>query len=282
MDVKRSPLVNGFAANLVAGAVAMVITGTADAAPAKRRPRTKTAAPAKPRMSNSQLLAALLSANTYSTSALETCSPRKFKDLAIALNANREWLDVPQGEFETSEAFAQRKNQHSEALAADSILLCDDLSDNEDAPFKYNADKQRFEGNFSADHNVWRDTKQLGSYRAKTRMGIPMTVKASAEFEYNVSLKFRENSSGCISGTYYNTYFVPVPLADAPLTKAVGKIAYIARLTGPYVSYVESSDTASLDDPYEIHSFTITETAKLEKVLIVGSGGQVIWQCAVE
>lgn len=267
---------------LMTAATAVIFASVADAAPAKRRPRPKATAPAKPKLSDTDILVGGIAANEFhGAEALASCRPQDFKMLAVALNINRDWLTREQGEFETTEAYSASRAKLADALNKTPIVICEDLSDNEDAPFKYDADRQRFEGSFASTHNVWRDSKNLGTYSAKTRMGIPMTVKASADFEYDISLEIVQTMPGCISASYLNTYFVPVPLADAPLTKAVGKIAYVVRLAAPYVSYKETPGDPSLDNPYDVHTFGISVTARLEKILVVGAGGKPLWQCVV-
>ncbi|WP_122928130.1 TonB family protein [Sphingobium sp. LF-16] len=270
---------------LLSGALAMLIAATmAQGAPA-RRPAAKqrAATPASKPLSPSQVLAGHLVLNRYTpaTPIGAACRQASFKNLAIALNMNRELLTAAKNEFETSAQFSERSDRLQSALGGEPILFCESLNDNEDVPFAYKADEQLFEGSFYKNHNVWRDVKPLGSYRTKTRMGIPVTVKSSAEFEYNVALDMPANLMGCVSGDYGYKFAVPQPIAGAPALKAGGKIAFIARLISPYVSEEESPGEPSLDNPYDIATQTITVHAQPERLIVLDGTGKEVWSCRV-
>lgn len=267
---------------MLAGALALFGHDLANAAPVKRKGRPKAVAPAKPRISNTDMLVNLLFANFYTgEEQFADCGPKDFHNLALAMNLNRDTLRTERGEFESSEEYAGRVEKLAGVMAGKSIVICERLNDNEDAPFAYDADGQLFRGSFQDHHNVWRDGKSLGTYRGKTRMGITFNVKASVDIESDVSLAFDKKWSNCLGEGYSNTYFVPVVREDAPLTKAVGKIAYVARLVPPYVTYTETPGQASLDDPYDVYTHNVKVSARLEKVMIVGAGGKVLWTCRI-
>lgn len=168
----------------------------------------------------------------------------------------------------------------SEALNQKPIVVCEPVYDNPDIDFTYNADSSSFSGGFQNHHNVWRDVKKLGSYRSKTRMGVSATVKASVEFEYDVSLELPEKQIGCLATSYSGSKFVaPVPRDAAPAIKGRGILVILGRLAPPYIGSDESSGKPTLDDPYDVYTRTLTVHIKPEKVALLGPDGQVVWSC---
>ena len=123
--------------------------------------------------------------------------------------------------------------------------------------------------------------KQLGSYRTKTRMGVPVTVKSSAEFEYEIALDMEREMVGCLSGSYSYDFRVPQPIATAPALKALGKIAFQVRLAAPYVTLEESPGEPSLDNPYDVYTYAITLHGKPEKIFVIDGSGKEVWSCRV-
>ena len=211
-----------------------------------------------------------------------TCRRTKFAYLATVLDLNAGLLTSQKGEFETDQQYQERSAKLAGVMAGDSIAICEPLNDNPDIEFRYDTENQRFSGSFSASHNVWRDSKSLGSYKSRTRMGIPMTVKASVEWEYDVSLTIDDTIPGCLSTKYGSSSFsVPATLEKAPLIKYGGRIAYIARLAPPYVKTSETPGEPSLDNPYDVYTKTTTVYARLEAIAIVDNTGATVWKCEV-
>lgn len=195
---------------------------------------------------------------------------------------NRDLLTHEKGEFMTSDEYGELIGQLATFMEAKPIIFCESLNDNEDIPFKYNADLGIFEGGTTPSHNVWRDVKQLGTYRSKTRMGATATVKASIEFEYNVDMSMPETAAPCLEGRYLYTFRVPAALADAPAIKRNGRAVFIARLAGPYISEKTSTGDPTLDAPYDVTTQTLTVHARLQKMFIIGPSGKEVWSCNVD
>lgn len=258
------------------------VSASAGTKPTGKRPATKH--PLKSQPSPTDILASHLVINRYQPgdNLADTCRRTNFKNLAIALNMNREWIARSKYEFETTEQFEQRARKLTELLATDSIAFCEPLDDNPDMSFAYKADDQRFEGSFSSNHNVWRDVKNLGSYRSRTRMGIAATVRASAEMEYEVNMSFPSELRGCLTGNYSTyKYKVPSTLAEAPLLKGRGRAVFIAKLEAPYIEAQERSGNPTLDDPYDVYTSTLIVRAKPERLVIIDSVGKEVWSCRV-
>lgn len=248
----------------------------------KRASRTRAAAP-KP-VSPSEALAAQLYLSRYQPgeNLAEACRRASFKNLAFALNMNASTISTPKQEFETSEQYAARAGRLSSILAADPVVICESLDDNPDVTFTYQADQARFDGSFLKSHNVWRDVKQLGSYRSRTRMGIAATVRSSLEMEYDVRLSIPDNLKGCLSGSYYTYSFrVPFPLAEAPALKGGGRIVFLSRLEAPYVTKEERSGSPTLDNPSDVYNHTLTISARPEKLIVIDAAGREVWSCRV-
>jgi TonB family protein len=251
----------------------------------KKRPRvaqTRRSTPT-PKPSNIDVLVAQLADNSIEDgdNLADACRQASFKNLAIALNMNAKLLTEPRGEFETAEEYQGRASKIAGALNVRQMIMCQPLDDNEDAPFQYNADEEAFAGSFSKRQNVWRDVKQLGSYRSKTRMGIAATVKSSLEMEYNAELDLPATVKGCVESSYASDYRfrVPVPRDRAPTVKASGYLVYIGKLVAPFVSSSERSGNPTLDDPYDIYRSEITAYLDPERVVVVDGDGTEIWTC---
>ncbi|MGH6787066.1 MAG: energy transducer TonB [Novosphingobium sp.] len=252
------------------------IAATKRAAP-KKRP---VAAAKKP--TPIEVLSGQMYLNRYEPgeNLADACRRSSFKNLAIALNINDAVLTAPKGEFETTADYDARASKLSGAMAELPSIVCESLSDNPDLTFTYNADFGRFDGSFVRNHNIWREVKQLGTFRTKTRMGIPMMVKASADFEYDISLDLPSTLKGCLVGSYTSYRFaVPVALERAPAIKAAGRIVYLGPLVAPYTASNESSESATLDNPYEVHTYTLTATLRPDRVVIIDGSGNEIWSC---
>lgn len=266
-------------------AAGIIIAGPVEAAggrAAKRGARPSTTA-AKP-VSSSQVLIGHLFLNRYQAgeNLAAACRRANFKNLAIALKMNSRVISTPKQEFETSEQYAERAGKIAAIVSDEAIIICEPLDDNPDVPFTYQADLQRFEGSFAKSHNVWRDVKQLGTYRSRTRMGIPMTIRASVEMEFNIALNLASGLKGCLAGDYSSFNFrVPSPLSSAPALKAGGRIVFLAKLEAPYVSKSEDPGRPALDNPYDIYTHTLTVSAKPEKLVVIDAAGKEVWSCVV-
>lgn len=254
----------------------------AEAIEAATKRAVRRAAPAKP--SSTSVLATQLVLNSYRPEVdLGTaCNVASFKNLAIAMNMNRSLLTREKGEFMTSDQYGELVSKRAAFMEAKPIIFCESLDDNEDVPFKYNADSGVFDGSTTPSHNVWRDVKQLGTYRSKTRMGATATVKASVEFEYNVDMSLPETVAPCLEGSYVHTFRVPASIADAPALKRNGRVVFIVKLERPYISEETSPGEPTLDDPYDVTTQTLTIYARLQKMFIIGPSGKEVWSCNVD
>lgn len=214
-----------------------------------------------------------------------TCSAANFKALAYGLFGVKSKIAFDKSEYETATEFETRQTTVENIINEQGILaVCQPLDDNEDAPFAYNAERQIFSGSFKAYQNVWRDSKSLGSYRSRTRMGIPMTIKASVDFEYDVTFgsALRELKSDCLSGAYSYEYAVHVPLEEAPLLKARGRLVFLGRLVSPFISSSESAGSPTLDNPYDVNTRTLTVHFAPYAVALIGPTGKEYWRCELK
>lgn len=263
----------------------LLFTQPAISAPAKKRAPAKRAVAPVPKITPIEALAGQLAMNSIGPedNVAEVCRRTDFKLLATALSMNTDVLHQEKGEYETTEQYTERVSKLSNAVNGNDLIFCQPLNDNEDLPFVYNADLQRFEASFDRNQNVWRDVKQLGSYRSKTRMGAAATVKASVEFEYNVSLTLpQDDVDDCgYTSSYYSSYKfqVPVQVADAPLVKARGYLAFIGKLVPSYISESEQAGSPTLDDPYDEYKVEYDVKFKPTKIVLVDGSGKEFWKC---
>jgi TonB family protein len=279
-------MVSKLALNLTACALVLSgisVTYPSNAAPAKKPVAKRAVAPIK-KPSPTEVLATHLVLNSLAPGAnvAEACRRADFKSLATALSMNADLLHQEKGEYETSDQFAVRVSRLASALGGNETIFCQPLNDNEDLPFFYDADTQKFEASFDKNQNVWRDVKQLGSYRTTTRMGVPLTVKASVEFEYNASLTIPKPDESCgASASYpFNYRFtVPASLSEAPILKARGFVAFIGKLVPPYVTEEQNSGSPSLDDPNDIQTVIRTVSLKTNRIILVNGAGKQLWSC---
>lgn len=244
--------------------------------------RTRPAATTKPQPRPSEVLAGHMVLNSIfeGESVGSVCRRSNFQLLAVALEMNSGMLNSTKGEFETTADFQKRSAKLADALTQNPVVVCEAVYDNPDIDLNYDADSSSFKGGFKDNHNVWRDVKKLGSYRSKTRMGISATVKASVEFEYNVSLDLPDNLRGCLQTTYSGSTFVaPAPRELAPALKARGTLAIVGRLVSPYIRKDESSGNPTLDDPYDVYTQTLTVHIKPERIVLLDAKGEIAWSC---
>lgn len=282
---KRGKLLKKMLSRLFVGiAVASICTAAPSLAAAKKRAPSKRATPPAAKIDPVKVMSTHLFLNTLQTgeNIAQACRRTDFKLLAISLQMNERILHQEKGEFETTAEFNNRVARLANAVNGGSIVICQPLNDNEDLPFAYNADDQSFEGSFARNQNVWRDVKQLGRYRSKTRMGIAATVKASAEYEYNVAMRMPEDGTACgRPNSYASTYQfrVPVPAAQAPQVKASGYAVFIGKLIPPYIGQTEESGKPTLDDPYDEYEQSLTVSFQPQRVAVVDGTGKELWSC---
>ncbi|WP_423141709.1 energy transducer TonB [Parablastomonas sp. CN1-191] len=269
---------------IAAGLMIAAVPSVSGAA-AARRGATARSAHASRKADPVNVLAYHLAVNTLHAgdNVAEVCRRTDFKTLAIALSLNKGLLHQEKGEYETTEQFNERASKLAAAVNDGDKIFCQPLDDNEDLPFRYNADERHFAGSFNQSQNVWRDIKKLGSYRSKTRMGISATVKASVSFEYNVELRMPGDDTSCgrISA-YSSTYQFAVPVAavDAPAVKARGYAAFIGKLASPYIRESRQSGSPTLDDPYDEYENDYVVTFRPERIIIVDGTGKQLWSCS--
>lgn len=267
-------------------AVASLLFGIAPgvAAPVKKRPAASAKAPVA-KVSNSEWLArqVVLSRLDPSEPLAAPCSRTKFQYLATAMAANEDMLSSRKREFETEAEYQDRADKISGVMAKDSVVFCEPLNDNPDLSFTYDTASHQFKGSFAREHNVWRDTKSLGSYKSRTRMGAAAIVKASVEWEYNINLTINEVQASCLKAGYGQADFqAPVAIDSAPSVKFAGRFVYVVRLIHPYVETSETPGNPTLDDPYDVYTKTTTVFARLEAVAIVDGTGATVWKCVVD
>ena len=268
---------------LLALAIApLFVAQIAVGAPVKKPVAKRVAVPVK-KADPIEVLATHLSLNSLRSgeNIAEACRMADFKLLATALSLNGDLLHQAKGEYETTEQYIKRVDKLSNALNGGDVLFCQPLNGNEDLPFVYDADRQRFEGTFGLNQNVWRDVKQLGTYRSKTSMGAAATVKASVEFEYNASLAMPNGDDECGARSYSSTYqfHVPVVVSDAPALKAQGTLAFIGKLVPPYIREDERAGSPTLDNPYDRHENDLIVSIKPARIVLVDGSGKEIWSC---
>ena len=221
-----------------------------------------------------------LNSYTEDDSLAEACARSNFSYLAVGLDMNADWMEVPKGEFETQQEFDKRDSKLAALMAERSVIVCEPVFNNPDVQLTYDADRERFSGSFMREHNVWRDVKQLGSYRSKTRMGVAATVRRSLEMNYDISLKLPEGLKGCLAGNYSSFSFsAAVPRAEAPGVKRAGRLIIIGKLVSPYSRKVDEEGDPTLDDPYDVFTRTITVSVRPERVILLGPDGATVWSC---
>lgn len=269
-----------FAKTISALIFASLIVATAsDADAAKKRRQPKTSAP---ELKPHEVLAGHIFLNRYveNENLATSCKRSNFGFLAIALDMNADWLNVPKGEFETTLEFEERHRKLADAMGQQQIVICEPVWDNPDIGLSYNADAERFEASFSRSHNVWREVKPLGSYRSSTRMGVRATVKSSLEMNFDVSLKLPDELKGCLASRYGSlTFSAPVGRDRAPVIKRSGKLVIVGKLVAPYIQREDQEGSPTLDDPYDVYVRTLTVIVKPARLVLIGPAGEEIWSC---
>jgi hypothetical protein len=264
---------NGLAAVCAVGLC--VSSAVARSAPAKAKPKTTP--------SELALGSILLNSVDQSADLYRACQHADFKTLAWGLEGIRSKIGISKSEYETEAEFEARKQKMEGALNFHGrVIVCQPLDDNEDAPFEYDADRQVFKGSFRSHQNVWRDTKQLGKYVSRTRMGIRATVTSSLDIEYDVDMgESVRKSSDCLKSDFLRaTYEVPVAREEAPSLKARGFLTFLGRIVYPFFESSETSGSPTLDDPHDVYEKDMTIHFRPDEVSVVGPDG-VKWKCTL-
>lgn len=263
--------------------LAALFASQVEAAPKKLIKRVP--ARVAPAVSPTEVLAGQLFINSYEPgeNLVTACRQSSFKNLAVALNMNFKLLTREKSEYETTEDYRSRVMKLTEAMNARDTLICQPLDDNEDLQFTYNADSETFEGSFSLNQNVWRDVKQLGSYRSKTAMGAAATVKSSLEIEYDLSLDEPSALKRCLAGGYSTYRFrVHSPRSTAPRLKASGYLVYLGSLAPPFIGASEQTGSPTLDSPYDVYTSSLTVHLRPKKLVVVDGAGVQAWVCSTD
>jgi hypothetical protein len=213
----------------------------------------------------------------------DACKRVSFKSLAWGLYGARDRITLDKSEYETATEFSDRRGKLEGIINQQGqIVICQPLDDNEDAPFRYDADREVFIGTFDQHQNVWRDVKRTGSYVSRTRMGVRATVTSSIDIEYDLQLSSLDVFARSCGKQSYGSlaYEVPIPRATAPLLKAAGYLVFVGRLVSPFVTTSDSPGEPSLDNPKDVYERDIEVHLALASAAVVGPGNVVAWKCA--
>lgn len=266
--------------------MAAVIGTVADADAQKRRTTPRATARTASKPDPVAALAGAIELNRLRDAEplFTACERSSFKTLAWALDGVRSRIALEKGEYETEAEYAVRRRKMEDVLNGESrLIVCQPLDDNEDAPFRYDPEREVFAGTFAAHQNVWRDVKRVGSYVSKTRMGVRATIRSSVQLEYDVDLggPLRDNRPDCLKGSYRFEYELPVPRADAPLLKARGYLVFTGRLVAPFISRDDTAGSPTLDDPNDVYERSLTVNFEPDQVAVVGPSGSPAWTCRI-
>ena len=270
---------------LIAGML-MLASPSADAVAQKRRTATRPAGKAAVKSDpvGDLVLAIQINQLRDGETLFAACQRSSFKTLAWALNGMRSRIALEKGEYETEAEFATRRRKLEDVVnQGGEIVVCQPLDDNEDAPFRYDPERELFKGSFVTHQNVWRDVKRTGSYVSKTRMGVKATVRSSVQIEYDVDLgtRLRGLQLPCLKGSFEFDYEVPVPREDAPLLKARGYLVFTGRLTSPFVSQNDTEGSPTLDDPTDVYERSLTVSFEPRRADVIGPVGDPAWTCVL-
>jgi hypothetical protein len=276
-------------------AVSISCGSIAEAAPVKRAARPVTAArkavaKAAPKMTPVEFLVAGISINSVADdkALYSACSRANVKSLLWGLEAYSSNLKLTKSEFETAAAFEARAKRMEDLLAQDEdVIVCQDVSDNEDVSFAYDAERQQFDAAFDRDLRADLDWKKTGSYVSKTRMGASARVTSFFGIDYMIDMgpSLKDKKSACLDTGYgfgKVKFKVPIPLADAPATKAGAYLALRGRITKPFFDRTESSGNPTLDHPSDITQITMTAGFRLTAIDLVMPSNKVVWSCKIE
>jgi TonB family protein len=247
--------------------------------------RTAHPAPPAKRVSAIDALLSAVASNSVAPGGdlYTVCERDGFKMLAWALWENRNWLRREKSEFETQAEYEARTRRVENALNGfGEVVVCQPLDDNEDAPFTYRAEDQHFEGSFREHQNVWRDSKRLGSYVSRTRMGVRARVTSEVEIDYDLKIEgLAERGRGsCLQGSYGAfSYRVPVARERAPLVKRTHYLAFAGKVVTPFVDSSDTPGSPTLDDPTDTYERDITIYLRPTAMAVVGPGGDRPFAC---
>ena len=111
-------------------------------------------------------------------------------------------------------------------------------------------------------------------------MGIPATIKASLEMEYDVDLRVPTSETGCaVSNSSRVSFSVPASRAAAPAIKRSGYLVTLGHLIAPYIREDKSPGEPTLDNPYDVYTSTLTAHLELERLAVVDGTGAEVWSC---
>lgn len=199
----------------------------------------------------------------------DACKRVSFKSLAWGLYGARGRITLDKSEYETAAEFGDRLGKMEDLLnQRGQIVICQPLDDNEDAPFRYDADREVFVGTFDEHQNVWRDVKRTGSYVSRTRMGVRATVTSSIDIEYDLQLNSLDAfARSCGKRSYGDvTYEVPAPRGTAPLLKALAtwfsSVDWRRRSSRPAIALVNRLSTIQRMSTSETLRFTLRSPAQ--------------------
>ncbi|MEI9852021.1 MAG: hypothetical protein WDN24_15570 [Sphingomonas sp.] len=205
-----------------------------------------------------------------------TCRRSDFKLLAWGLEGMKDRIQLEKGEYETAAEFGERRGKLEGLINQGSdVVVCQPIDDNEDAPFRYDPENEKFAGSFKSRQNVWRDVKRTGSYVSKTRMGVRATVTSSIEFDYDVDMSsvLGSRPPKCIKYSYVDyDYEVRSPRASAPLLKARGYLVFVGKLVSPFIDVSDTPGSPTLDDPHDLFQRTLTVSFAPRLAAIVWAG----------
>lgn len=293
--VRRITCVTALSGIVLALTAAAADSGASAAGPAQAkrsgRPAARAAAKSAPRAAPKPnpiaTLVGALSLNSVKPGEdlYAACDRANFQALAWALDGVKDRIALEKSGYETEAEFGERRGKLEGAMSeVGQVVVCQPLDDNEDAPFSYDAEREVFRGTFDARQNVWRDVKRLGSYVSKTRMGVRATVKASAQFEYDVDMgaAFRGTVPACLKSRYGDySYEVPIARAQAPALKSSGYLVFVGRLVSPFYGSSDSPGSPTLDDPRDVYERVMTVHFAPVSAVVVGPGGLKPWECRI-
>ncbi|MBB3348341.1 hypothetical protein [Sphingomonas sp. BK069] len=276
----------GSIAAIAAALLAVVVSAAPPGAEAQKRrtpARSSARAATKADPVKDLVLAIAVNQRRDGESLFAACERSSFQTLAWTLDAMRTRIALEKGEYETEAEFGVRRRKLEDALNQDrELVVCQPLDDNEDAPFRYDAERQVFAGTFSRHQNVWRDVKRTGSYVSKTRMGVSATVRSSVQIEYDVDLgsALSDRRSDCLKGSYQAEYELAVARENAPLLKARGYLVFTGRLVAPFVDRDDTAGSPTLDDPNDVYERSLTVHFEPSTVSVAGPIGPAAWTCS--
>lgn len=272
---------------LLVSAISLCLLANPAQAQKRAAKRPVTRAKPAPKPDPVRVLVGAIARNSLSVSGdmFAACEASDIKLLAWGLEGVRDKIALEKSEYETQEEFNARRTKLEDALNPDGdIVICQPLDDNEDAPFRYEAEREVFAGSFKAHQNVWRDVKKTGNYASKTRMGVPVTVTSSLQIEYDVDMRATLDASKpkCVKSSYLNySYEVPAARAEAPLLKVRGYLVFAGKLVSPFISISDSEGSPTLDDPRDVYERSMLIYFAPRLIAVVGPSGMQPWKCAL-